>query len=227
MIIYLTRHGQPAVDQMKPGSDYEFPDGDYLLTALGQEQAAYLGKHLKSRNFSGKIISSPYARTMETASIVAGICGVTVFTEARFQEKRFAPGPKCPGMTLEELKERYPNVDPAATLPSPWILPQGPEETWEEVMARVYSFLDELIAEPPAPEVLLVGHGASIGATVRYVLDKTGFTGDRGYNWNASLSCFEVDEKGRLSVREFHRIDFMPLEKVTSNRRVYGDPACV
>ena len=227
MILYLTRHGQPDLDRMDAGRDGEFPDGDYPLTALGREQAAFLGAHLKSRNFSGKIISSPYARTMETASIVAAVCGLTVFPEPRFQEKRFAPGPLCPGMTLTELKKHYPATDPGATLVEPWILPQGPEETWEEIQARVHPFLEELIAAPPAPEVLLVGHGASVGATVRFVLDKTGYTGDWGYNWNASLSCFEVDEKGRLSVREFHRIDFMPLEKVTSNRRVYGDPACV
>ena len=77
MILYITRHGQPALEGMKPGADYELPDGDYSLSALGREQAEFLGRHLKKENFDGIIISSPYARTMETASAAAAICGMS------------------------------------------------------------------------------------------------------------------------------------------------------
>ena len=226
MRIYLARHGQPALDNMAKGSDYELPDGDYVLTALGREQAALLGKRLKEMHFSGKVFSSPYARTMETASIAAAVCDLEVFPEPRLQEMRFAPEPPCPGMTLEELKANYPNMAAASTLSYPWMLPDGPEVV-EDVRNRVFPYIAELIAAPPAREVLLVGHGATVGAIKHFMIAQAGFTGYPGYNWNASLCTFDVTDSGKVAIVELNTIDFMPLEKVTSNKRLYGDPECV
>ena len=42
MRIYLARHGQPALDNMPKGANYELPDGDYVLSGLGRDQADYL-----------------------------------------------------------------------------------------------------------------------------------------------------------------------------------------
>ena len=47
MILRITRHGQPAVDDMPKGANYELPDNDYVLTPLGREQAELLGERLK------------------------------------------------------------------------------------------------------------------------------------------------------------------------------------
>ena len=226
MRIYLARHGQPALENMAKGSDYELPDGDYVLTALGREQAALLGKRLKEMNFSGKVFSSPYARTMETASIAAAVCGLDVHPEPRMQEMRFAKELPCPGMTLEEIKANYPNIAPDAVLPYPWLLPDGPEEV-TDVRNRVFPYVEELIAAPPAEEILLVGHGASVGAIKHFMITKAAFTGCPGYNWNASLCTFDVDANGNVTIVELNTIDFMPIEKVTSNKRLYGDPECV
>ena len=226
MKIYLTRHGQPALEGMAPGSNYELPDGDCVLTALGREQAYLLGKHLKSLNFTGKVFSSPYARTMETASIAAGVCGLDVTPEPRIQELRFTPEFPCPGMTLEEMRKNYPNISPEANLAHPWILPEGPE-TFDDVKKRVFAYLEELIADPPDNDVLLVGHGASVGAAKIFMIEKAKFTGCCGYNWNASLCIFEVASANEVKISTLNDISFMPLEKVTSNKRLYGDPECV
>ena len=226
MRIFLARHGQPALDNMAKGSNYELPDGDYVLTSLGREQAALLGKRLKEMGFSGRIFSSPYARTMETASVAASVCGLEVFPEPRLQEMRFAKELPCPGMTLEELKANYPNIAPDCFLPHPWILSDAPEEV-ADVRKRIFPYVEELIAAPPAQEVLLVGHGATVGAIKHYMIERAGFTGYPGYNWNASLSVFDVTSKGEVTIQELNTIDFMPLDKVTSNKRLYGDPECV
>jgi broad specificity phosphatase PhoE len=222
MILKITRHGQPAVDDMPKGANYELPDNDYVLTPLGREQAERLGKCLQKANFKGLIISSPYARTMETASIVGAICGVTVTPEPRFQERLFYDDAVCPGMTLEEIRRNYPNITPDAALEYPWIVLKGPEPA-ENVEKRVFNFLDELIADPPAEEILLVGHGASAGAATRYLKEKANFTGNCGISFNAAVCTFEVSADGSVKLLEPWNCNHIPLEKVTSNKRSYEE----
>ena len=137
MIIRLARHGQPALEDMPKGANYEFPDGDYVLTPLGREQARLLGKHLKKCGFQGKVLSSPYARTMETASIAAAVCGLEVTPDPGLQEMRFYPEPPCPGLTLAEMRKNYPNIAPDAVLKHPWMVEKGPEEVQDTLWAKV------------------------------------------------------------------------------------------
>lgn len=226
MIIRLARHGQPALEDMPKGANYEFPDGDYVLTPLGREQARLLGEHLKKCGFQGKVLSSPYARTMETASVAAAVCGLEVTPDPGLQEMRFYPEPPCPGLTLAEMRKNYPNIAPDAVLKHPWMTEKGPEEV-QDVRNRVIPWLEKLIAAPPAEDLLLVGHGASVGAVKHYMIEKSGYTGYPGYNWNASLCTFEIDTGGSVRIIELNRIDFMPVDKITSNKRLYGDPECV
>ena len=157
MIIRLARHGQPALEDMPKGANFEFPDSDYVLTPLGREQARLLGEHLKKCNFNGKVISSPYARTMETASIAAAVCGLAVTPDPGLQEMRFYPEPPCPGLTLEEMRASYPNIAPDAVLKHPWMVEKGPEEV-QDVRDRVFPWLENLIAAPP-------GRGSASGGT--------------------------------------------------------------
>ena len=91
MIVRFARHGQPWLEGMASDGNFEFPDGDYILTSLGRKQAKFLGEHLKNAGFKGKVIASPYARTAETASIAAAVCGLDVYFEPRLQEMRFYP----------------------------------------------------------------------------------------------------------------------------------------
>ena len=139
---------------------------------------------------------------------------------------RFYPEPPCPGMTLDELRKYYPNVAADAELVHPWITPGGVEEL-TTVCQRVDKYVEELIAAPPADDVLLFGHGASLQALKWNFYKRCGYTGEDRYNWNCSLSSFEVDANGDATMIEVARFDFIPLEFVTSNKRLYGDPECV
>ena len=221
MILYIARHGQPALDDMKPGADYELPDGDYPLSALGREQAEFLGKYLKQENFDGLMISSPYARTMETAAVAASICGTSIVPEPRFQERLFAAEPPCSGMTIEELRRFYP-VSPDAELEYPWIITKGPEEA-ADVEKRVFPLVDELISAPPAEKILLIGHGASVNTAMRYLAEKANYSGNRGIAFNAAVSCFGIEHDGSVKLIHPMKFDYMPMEKVTSNKRTYEE----
>ena len=225
MIVRFARHGQPALSGMPKGGNYEFPPGDPVLTPLGREQAEFLGGYLRRSGFRGRVISSPYARAVETASIVAEACGLDIYLEPRIQEMRFYPDPSCPGLTLAELRRNYPNIAPDAVLGHPWITPGGAEGL-SAVQARVDGFVAELLAAPPADDILLVAHGAPLHALKVNFLARAKFEGPEGYNWNCSLSSFRIDGD-KTELLELCRYDFMPTECVTSNRRLFGDPECV
>ena len=70
MRIFETRHGQVASKEFYKNNP-SLPIGDVALSTLGKEQALLLAKRLKQLNFNGLIFSSPYDRTMKTASIIA------------------------------------------------------------------------------------------------------------------------------------------------------------
>ena len=70
MTVYITRHGQISNESGYLG-DVNYPKGDMPLSEMGREQARLLGKRLKAVGFCGKIFTSPYMRTRETASIIA------------------------------------------------------------------------------------------------------------------------------------------------------------
>ena len=210
---------------MPAGANHELPPGDYPLSALGIEQAHCLGRHLRDEGFLGMIISSPYARTAETADAVAEECGLPFYLEPRLQEMRFYPEPPCPGMTLDELRKNYRNVAEDATLQWPWMTPGG-VEVLDSVRARVDKYVDEILAKPPAEDVLLIGHGASIQSLKWNFFARCGYEGADRHNWNCSISSFDVSPDG-IKMVELARYDFMPQEIITSNKRLFGDPECV
>ena len=225
MILRFARHGQPSLAGMPSGSNHELPPGDYQLSELGFRQAHYLGKHLKNEGFHGRIISSPYARTAQTADVVAGECGLVFYLEPRLQEMRFYPDPPCPGMTIEELHAYCPHTAPDAALDWPWLTPGG-VEALDCVRARVDKYVEELLADPPADDVLLIGHGASVQSLKWNLFERCGYQGADRHNWNCSISRFDITPDGVRMV-ELARCDFMPVEVITSNKRLFGDPECV
>jgi broad specificity phosphatase PhoE len=210
---------------MPRGANHELPPGDYPLSRLGLQQAHFLGRFLQSEGFRGLILSSPYARTAETADAVAMECGLSFHLEPRLQEMRFYPEPPCPGMTIAELRANYPRVAPDATLAWPWLTPGGKEEL-DAVRARVDRFLAELLAAPPAEEILLIGHGASIQSLKWNLFARCSYDGPDHHNWNCSVSRFDITPKG-IRMVDLARYDFMPQEVITSNKRLFGDPECV
>lgn len=216
MKVYLTRHGQVLPDKFTGTVDC--PDGDIALSDLGEKQAEFLGKELALRNFKGIIISSPYLRTMTTAEAVASACDVKIYPEAVFREGVFSTKEimSLKGMTLEELKERFPHVAEDAELEYPWWTIEI-EDNPEAFSKRVDPLLDHLLASDHK-EILLVGHGASVGATVRYFMRKFGFEKPSGLkNVNCNLTEFELDDNGELVRAVLFGNAHLPDEYLTSN----------
>ncbi len=222
MIIRVARHGQPTLNDLPPGANHEFPPKDYALSVLGVEQAHCLGRFLRDDGFHGRIISSPLLRTVETADAVAEECGLRFYLEPRLQEMRYYTTP-YEGQPFEVLRREFPRIADDASLPWPWMV-DNPDEQIEQVRMRVNEFVDELLANPPADDVLLVGHGASIQSLKWNFFERIGYEGEGRHNWNCSLSKFEIEPDGACKVIDVARYDFMPDEIVTSNARKLGEP---
>ncbi len=214
MLIFVARHGQPVFREGTPIANPEFPPGDPPLSELGRQQAEYLGLRLKQTGFTGRILSSPYRRTLETAQVAAEVTGARIWTEQALQEYVQCDGPPgLSGLNLEQIVTMYPAVDRSSVLPYPWFF-HGPEDG-EKVKERVRPLTDRFTREQQE-DVLLIGHGASTGACRDLFIPDV----DRntlGAGWNCALSTYEVDEHGNVISWEYADISHIPPRHVTSN----------
>ena len=207
---------------LPPGANHEFPPMDLELSVLGMEQAHCLGRHLKEAGFQGRIISSPLLRTVTTADIIAEECGLTFYLEPRMQEMRIYTAPYM-GLNLDQIRNAFPHLAKDATLPWPWTV-EDPNEQIDQVSVRVNELVDELLANPPADDLLLIGHGASLGALRRNFYRRSGREENLGIYWNCALSRYDIAPDGSAVMVELARHDFMPDEMVTSNKTKLTDP---
>jgi len=138
MKIYITRHGQVCPTEYFGNAD--FPMFDIPLSELGQKQAECIAKVLKSRDFKGKIYSSPYRRTMMTAEAIGKACNLPVFPEQALREilKTDEGAKEFEGMTMEQLKQEFSTVPENAMLSYPWW--KACKDTKETVIERVSLF---------------------------------------------------------------------------------------
>ncbi len=216
MILHITRHGQvqPATDD---DADVFFAPGDPPLSALGQRQAQLLGKRLLDSGFAGSIHTSPYRRAAETGQIVADTADAEFYISVGMRESNGTGEQMADfrGAAIEELQASYPRLRIDAEVPYPWWTLEA--ESADDVEARVGPVVDAL--EENGSDVLLVGHGATVGAATRYVLNRRApeLTREPRFPWNCMLTSL------RLSP-EFEKIclastDHLPNDAMTSNSK--------
>lgn len=187
MKLYITRHGQVASEENY--GDEQFPAGDPPLTELGRAQAARLADYMHHIGFCGKLYTSPYAMTMETAEIIADKTGSAIVPTAFMREimKTDRASETFHGMTLEQMRRRFRYVDAAADFPYPWWSTYA--DTEEDVLARVgKGFLELNLNE----DAMFVGHGASAGHLISF-LNIPQKAGRQLYN--CSLSVLDTENK--------------------------------
>ena len=213
MIRYITRHGQVDANRFINGNAM-YPLGDPPLSELGREQAKRLGERLKSQDFHGLIISSPYARTMETAQIVAEITDTQILPYAPIREimQREETAQAFVGMKIDEIKAKYSRVLPDAELEWPWWTPHV-EDNITVVRPRVKAGLPAL-EKYADRELLFVGHGASSNALL-YCFDIPADPDPRRILYNCCLCAFDPEDPDFKPYR--FNTTHLPFEMTTSN----------
>lgn len=222
MLIHITRHGQvlPAGNETWSRADY--PPGDPPLSAMGNDQARLLGDRLASMGFAGRILASPYRRTLETACGVAHVVDVGVTPSAFLREivKKAEQMHGFVGMNPAQLDGVHRRIHTPDDFPPVWWTADA--ESDADVEARVAPLVDGLI-EQRAGDVLLVGHGASTGGLIDHLLRKCApelITAPTP-GWNCALTSFDVG----TGVELVRRMDasHLPEDHVTSNAQTRAE----
>lgn len=132
--LLLTRHGKAAAEGVMLGGQLDVP-----LTLEGRAEAERLADRLHGIRID-RIVSSPMARALETAQVVAR--GRPIEIDERLRELDYG---RWEGLTYAEIEARDPDLrarweaDPASVC-----APQG--ECGNDVAARVRGFLTDLLA---------------------------------------------------------------------------------
>lgn len=213
MRIFETTHGQVASQEYYK-NDWSLPIGNAPLSPLGREQARLLAQRLKSLQFKGVIFSSPYDRTLETASIVAEELGVNVIPLASLREIVTRVDEFYQGATAQELANKYSRVCFDEGFPNIW---------WGDSKEDVTDAIDRLKTElkavlsvlPKETDVLLVGHG-TISVALRHLFN---VTENLDFHWNCHLSLLYANDEKTYANDCTH----LPKEKRTENDLLYQE----
>ncbi|NKQ27696.1 bifunctional RNase H/acid phosphatase [Streptomyces galbus] len=191
----LLRHGETPLTPQKRFSGSGGTDPS--LSAAGREQAERAGAALARRGTIQHIVSSPLARTRETAAIVAARLGLEVTVEDGLRETDFGA---WEGLTFAEVRERPPD-DLNAWLADTGARPTGGGESFAETAVRVAAVRDKLTAAHAGRTVLLVTHVTPIKTFVRLALGAPPESLFRMELSAASVSAIAYYADGNASVR--------------------------
>ncbi|GAA2762114.1 bifunctional RNase H/acid phosphatase [Streptomyces paradoxus] len=191
----LLRHGETPLTPQKRFSGSGGTDPS--LSDTGREQAERAAAMLARRGTIQAVVSSPLARTRETAGIVAARLGLDVSIDDGLRETDFGA---WEGLTFAEVRERHPD-DLNAWLASPDAEPTGGGESFAATATRLAATRDKLVAAHAGRTVLLVTHVTPIKTLVRLALGAPPESLFRMELSAASLSVVAYYADGNASVR--------------------------
>ncbi len=166
MKIYSTRHGQTSYNKQ----EIIMGTTDIDLDSTGEQQAQALAERIAELGTIDIIIASPMKRAQKTARAVAERCGLEVVTEERFREWDYGSYEGKSRFT-EGFAENKVNFA---------VRMGGSGESLLQLTHRVYSALDDIIAEYGDRTVLLVTHGGVCRVIETYFND---MTNEQFSNW--------------------------------------------
>ncbi|MEU0894881.1 bifunctional RNase H/acid phosphatase [Streptomyces massasporeus] len=191
----LLRHGETPLTPQKRFSGSGGTDPS--LSDTGREQAERAAAMLARRGTIQAVVSSPLARTRETAGIVAARLGLDVSIDDGLRETDFGA---WEGLTFAEVRERHAE-DLNAWLASPDAEPTGGGESFAATATRLAATRDKLVAAHAGRTVLLVTHVTPIKTLVRLALGAPPESLFRMELSAASLSVVAYYADGNASVR--------------------------
>ena len=195
--ITLIRHGESNVTVQRIIGGHRTCTG---LSDLGRRQSEQLARRLSESGELGAdvLLSSEFARAVETAEIVGPAIGITDIERwPEFGEHD--PGPEIDGMTFDTYVARFGTPDWSGG-PDVEIFPGG--ETTATFHARVRDAVRRLLDTHAGAHVAIACHGGVVDAAFRYALDMPVTGGFALHTLNTSMtelvSPAKPDETWRL-----------------------------
>ncbi len=133
---------------------------DIPLSREGRAQAQALSTALRDHQFDA-VYASDLRRAIETSRVIAEAHGLDVQTDPRIREFDFG---EWEGLTWAEIIERWPQFAEQGATAAKLYHPEGGER-FEDVCARVQSFLDDL-GRTSYEHVLVVTHAGVLHAVL-------------------------------------------------------------
>lgn len=163
---YFVRHGQTLANAsgLKQG---QINTENTVLSNVGKEQATTLAKHFDIQ-FAQHLIASPLNRTQQTATLLNKTAQLPLQTDRRLLEISYG---QWDGKSNQKLMNAYPEVfdDILQDVLPEYIKYATSGETFEQVVTRVQSFLDDMTQKYPNDNVVVVTHGFTIKAVMMAV----------------------------------------------------------
>lgn len=222
MNIYIVRHGQTLFNYLERVQGWS----DSPLTALGVKQGKTVAKYLSSVDFD-QVYSSDARRAMDTANFIIDeqSKSVSLQTTPLLREAYYGgfeggteDGPWGPILekfgydrTLALTDFEYVMRHVAAEISSEDVRntiaendPLQLAEDFEEFSSRLEKFIDEVIMNSDAENILLVNHGGTAQRLIELLLeDATGFSETN----NSSTTIIKIDTEGNKMV-DFNNISY-------------------
>ena len=189
--VYLVRHGATQMTAEDRFSGALGAD----LSSDGQEQAALLGARIRDDGIAAAY-TSPLQRSVDTARIIAGACGLTAALREELREIGHGP---WEGLTRREVEARFPD-EYAAWEADPFTYAPPGAESGVAVLARALPAIRQIVTAHAGQTVLVVSHKA----TIRLVLCGLLGIDARGYRdrLDQSPACLNVlDFRGPVHAR--------------------------
>lgn len=203
--LYACRHGESLGNTTRAAAEAQglaevvcgYRDADLPLTAVGHEQAAWLGRRLAQLPPAQRplrLICSPYRRTLETADAIIrhayANSRIAFSLDARLRPKAFGV---LEGLTRQGVRERFPGLTAERERVGRFHFRPPGGESRADVVQRVGDFLDELRLRHDGEPVLLVTHQIVVNAIAHLLQPDAAdalATDDDGWVPNARLYAF-------------------------------------
>jgi broad specificity phosphatase PhoE len=138
---------------------------DIPLNERGRAQARRTAELLAHESFAA-VYSSDLVRAVETAQIIAAPHKLDVIAVPELREARYG---LWEGLTRQEVLERFPEEYQMRRTNPENFRPSGGESR-RELYERASKIFSELVTRHPKQQILLVTHGGTIRAILRYAL---------------------------------------------------------
>lgn len=202
MKIYLTRHSKTVWNEEKRLQGRL----DSSLTNQGIENAKALKHYIKDMHFD-YVFSSPILRAYKTAQIIFD--NQNIIVDNRLSEMNFGDfeGRKISDIlkTDKELYEQLWNEPHLFTC-----IPHG--ETYDQVIERAQSFLDDLKTYPDNSHIMIITHGMFFIVLLATILglSKKDFTKlNQKVVDGCSLTCINY-ENNQYTIENYNDCSFLP-----------------
>lgn len=191
--LILVRHGSTAHSAGRRFSGRN----ELVLDGIGEVQAGALARRAPSFGEVAAIVSSPLARTVQTADAIAARLGLPVTTIDDLAECDFG---EWEGSTFAEVRAAHPEALATWAAGTPDVAPPG-GESFAAVSARVARARDAVLDARAGSIVVVVSHVTPIKLLVQLALEAPASAVFRMFLDTASVSIIDYAADGSASVR--------------------------